>query len=280
VALVTRNGKTYCYLYKWHNGRAECRYRGSGDEAIMAQALADDNRRQRRAQAEIGDHHRQEYRIERARGQSLSTLVRVGLEARGFCRYSRNPWKRRTMKALPAPDLKSEAKQRLAAKRAEIREAIYNLVHRRADGAVQRLQALAREFPDVFESEVQSDVVRLARGILADKESATGGIKLRDDLLARMHLVSADFAGPDPSPARRLCADVVSFAWAEHWLLAIVVGGNRGDEQSHQASKRLQGAQQRLLSALRTHAQIERIETRRPRPAQHEAIDAVFKVIR
>jgi hypothetical protein len=276
VALVTRNGKTYCYLYKWHNGRAECRYRGSGDEAIMAQALDDDDRRQRRDRAEIDDHHRQEGRIERARGQSLSTLVRVGLEARGFVRYTRNPWKRR-MRALPAPSVNSAAKERLAAKRAEIREAIYNLVHIRADGAITRVQALARDFPDVFESEVQSDVVRLARGILADKQSGMGSSKLRDDLLARMHMVAADLAGPDPSPSRRLCAEVASFAWAETWMLAIVVGGNRGEEQSRQASTRLQGAQRRLLSALRTHAQIESIETRRVQP---EIVNATFKVIR
>jgi hypothetical protein len=279
VALVTRNGKTYCYLYKWHNGRAECRYRGSGDEAIMAQAIDDDDRRKRRDRAEIDDHHRQKGRIERARGQSLSTLVRVGLESRGFIRYSRNAWKRRTMKALPAPSVKSAAKERLAAKRAEIRKAIDDLVIRRADGAVQRLQALARESPDAFGDEVLNDVVRLARGILADKylASSWNGSKLRDDLLARMHMVAADLAGPDPSPSRRLCAEVASFAWAETWMLAIVVGGNRGEEQSHQASTRLQGAQRRLLSALRTHAQIESIETRRVQP---EIVNATFKVIR
>lgn len=284
MALVTHNGNTYNYVYMRVCEDVLRLYSASGHDALELQARDDENRRQRqetrRAQAEIEDHHRQAGRIEKDRGQSLATLVRVGLEAYGFARYSRNPWKRRLMRALPSPAVKT-AKKRLTAKiRAEIREAVDNLVHSRASGAIDRLQALARDFPDAFESEVKFDVVRLGRSILADKASADD-TKLRDDLLARMQLVSADLAGPNPSPALRLCAEVASFAWAETWLLAIVVGATAtgGTEQSLQASKRLQGAQRRLLAALRTHAQIRALEGERPRRERPKGVDAAFKVI-
>ncbi len=261
MALVTRNGRTYYYTCRRKNGRVKCEYRGSGELALFI-AILDNNEREcneeeRQAQAEVDDRQRQALEAEQARGKAITALVSLMLERSGFARYNRTCWKRRIMRSLPVPiATKGRDKKRITS---EIRQLVNDLVGGDR-GAVHRLQAIARDYPDVFSLEVECDVVEIARSGLADHEFSSE--KMRDDLIARMHLVAAELAGPNPSISRRLCAEVASFAWAEAWIVGAVAGANGFTVQSLQLSRRLQAAQKRLHSALRTHAQIVAIEQR------------------
>jgi hypothetical protein len=107
LALATQNGRTYYYVYKRRNRKVKRVYRGSGAFAVWVQTKDDWKRREledeRRHRAETDEEHRQALLVEQARGRAVTTLVRIGLEATGFIRYSRNPWKSRIMKSLSAP---------------------------------------------------------------------------------------------------------------------------------------------------------------------------------
>jgi hypothetical protein len=179
------------------------------------------------------------------------------------------------MRSLPsAIELKGASKKRLKAE-------ICQLVNELCMGdksTVHRLAAIARDYPADFADEVESNLPDTACASLANHEFETE--KFRDDLIARMHLVANELAGPSPSAARRMCAEVVSFAWGESWILTSLLGANGvAKQQSLQLSQRLSSAQKRFLSALRTHAQIAAIEERqrqRQRPGL-QVVDVEFK---
>jgi hypothetical protein len=275
MTLVIRNGRPYQYTCHRKNGRAKCLYRGSGEFAVWAQAMDDWERREleddRRQQAEIDEEHRQALLVEQARGRNVSNLVRIGLEANGFVRYSRNPWKNRVMRSLLGPASLARASKIQVS--IEIRQLIAALV-RGDQTVVSRLQTNARERPAMFADEVELDLVQLARRTLADREFTDS--KLRDDLITRMALVTGELAGDNPSVARRLCAEAAGFAWAETWVLNMTLGANGVQQQSPMASRRLSAAQSRLLKALKTHAQVEAALNRRLRRTQ-QTIDVEFR---
>ena len=78
-----------------------------------------------------------------------------------------------------------------------------------------------------------------------------------------MELITHDAAGENPSIARRLCAELVAFAWADHWIVAFSAAGkglqNHGDSIS---IKRRNASTRRFTLALKTLAQIEAAERR------------------
>ena len=80
-----------------------------------------------------------------------------------------------------------------------------------------------------------------------------------------MILVTADLAGPNPSTARRLCAEQASFCWAEVWILNCVVAGNGIANQSDQFARRMTAANRRLMLAMKTLSQIALIESKQPK---------------
>jgi uncharacterized membrane protein YidH (DUF202 family) len=273
MALIIRDGQTYCYLYKRVDGKIERWYRGSGTEAIEAQAIVDDNRCEREIARRANADQERARGVERARGERLFSLVSIGLAACGFVRYNRSAWKRRLMSTTPAKITTNAATNRL---RDEIRQLIHELVDGNAVDTVRRLQTIASSSPAVFADEVGSDLPKLAHSIAANCTFPGGGQK-RDDLIARMHLLAADLAGVDPSPARRLCAETAAFAWAETWALSMVVAGLPIDSRSSQIARRLDASQRRLLRAVRTCSEIETVEARRRRRQTAKVIDVGFR---
>jgi hypothetical protein len=99
--------------------------------------------------------------------------------------------------------------------------------------------------------------------VFAESESEA----TRDDLRAEVALLADELAGDNPTPARRLCAQVAAFAAAEHWYLCMHAADVRfhGKQGEPAAVRRRDGAQRRYLAALKTIAQIEAAERRRPR---------------
>jgi hypothetical protein len=278
MALEVRNGRTYYYVYKRRRGKVKRSYRGCGEFAVWLQEEADLDREERederRQRAEADKIHREALELERRRGNACTILVGFVLSTSGFARYKSGPWKRRIMRSLPGSiELKGTAKKRL---KAEIRRLVTDLFMG-DKSTVHRLAAIARDHPADFADEVECNLPDVARDALADHEFATEE-KYRDDLIARMHLVANELAGPSPSAARRMCAEVVSFAWGESWLLTNLLGANGvAKQQSLQLAQRLSSAQKRFLSALRTHAQIAAIEERRPRRTEQTIVDATFR---
>jgi hypothetical protein len=85
------------------------------------------------------------------------------------------------------------------------------------------------------------------------------------ELMARMALIAGELAGENPSPARRLTAEVAGFAYGEFWLLTLVAAHEGVASQSAQAVMRRTAAQRRYLQALKTVSQIAALE--RPKRA-------------
>jgi hypothetical protein len=95
MALVVRNGHTYVYQSIRRGGRVTSRYVGGG-AVLLALAAADAEDRER---AEAG---REELRRLREASRALDALAagvlaeaRRGLEAAGYHRQNRGPWRKR-----------------------------------------------------------------------------------------------------------------------------------------------------------------------------------------
>jgi hypothetical protein len=289
LALVMHNGYIYHYVYKRVNGTVLRLYSASGDEAQNLQAIDDDERRElaetRRVQTEIDDHHRHSGRIERRRRRSAKVLVSMVLESSGFVRYQRGNLKRRTMRALPVPVPKASAKleaRKLAAEliedeliAVEIRGLVKRLLHGN-DAVLPRLQEISRLHPGVFGAELFVDLPAIALHALA-KLVGNNNPKFSDGLVVAVRLQAYSLAGDDASPVKRKCAMWVAICEAQASALTAICGGSANT--SREQSRRLAAASREYTRSLKTLAEITRLETRRPRRVQPEAIDATFKIV-
>ncbi len=265
MALVTRNNRIYRYKCKRINGKVKKIYDGKADFAVWAEMLDEDDRQardeERKEQAELVQRERLACETERARGKAVASLVRLGLESQGFRQYNRSSWKRRQMSRLPATIPHKTDKKALAA---ETRRLVKAVVW---DGqsAVPRLQAIARDHPDVFADEVEIN----PRGGCPSYAGGSRVQERRQDASrlhgARLILVTADLAGPNPSIARRLCAEQAAFCWAEVWILNCVAAGNGITNQSDQFARRMTAANRRLMLAMKMISQIALIESKQPK---------------
>jgi hypothetical protein len=227
--------------------------------ALLAQEDAEEREERRREAQARREEQEQLYRAECDRGRTIGNLLTIALEAIGFTRYHRYPWTRRYMKPSDngAPH-----------NRDEIRRHMRELVKDIAAGdksAVRELRRLAGLHPDAMVLELGPYLDRMAA------EGIAMGVyqreKCRVDLVAHIALLADELAGPDPTPARRVCAQVAALASAEHFYLTMQAGlaGFAGHQGELPSVKRRSAAQRRLTSALRHLDQIGVAESKRRR---------------
>jgi hypothetical protein len=210
--------------------------------------------RRRRENRKTAETERNAYEIERRRGESLRTLTTIGLQSLGFVRYQRGYWTRRRMRTLPRPALTAEQEKGV---RAEIHNAV-DRVWNGEFGAAGELTRLADRHPEIVADSLCTDLAYHAQKRLLGEGDDRA--KQGRELMALMALIAAELAGENPSPARRLTAEVAGFAYGEFWLLTLVAAHEGVASQSAQAVKRRTAAQKRFLQAVKTVSQIAALE--------------------
>jgi hypothetical protein len=224
-------GQTYEWLQEQH--------------AAERQAREEARREARRLEAE----QRAAYHTEEAFGRLLDDAVAYALGRAGYSRISRGPWRRRApVKGIDAPEMTPEvlAEIKVAAKAARSGE--------KAD--LVKLRELGRLYPDAVIEATVGDPAELAKMAIFEQyrnaPAAGEGIDLK---LVRL---AEELAGPDPTPARKLCAQVASYAHCEYWL--IQMAATQHDWTSPYQVRRLDSAQSRYLKAIKTLAAVTRLE--------------------
>jgi len=84
----------------------------------------------------------------------------------------------------------------------------------------------------------------------------------QDRQLTQMNLMAVELAGPNPSPACRLAAEVCSFCYLEHWLATLFMAHGRMHKEHPLLAKRRSAAHRRFMTSLRTLTQIKVAEAR------------------
>jgi hypothetical protein len=259
------------------NGQVRTRYICSGEQATllweMDKLIAAERAEERAALLAERGKVDQAYKVERDRGKVIRLLVTIALEALGFIRHGRNPWRRRsTMSQLPAPTLSKLDEKAL---REKLRDAVDDAAFM-DPAAIETLRQYSRANPYAFATEFLCDIAQLARWALALAEypKKTGkdparAVEQQKETVARMNLMARELAGENPSPARQLCAQVIAFASYEHWSVTMQSASSRFlSDLDPRAGRRRNGAHKRLMTALRTFAQIEQAERPKSRMVQ------------
>lgn len=152
------------------------------------------------------------------------------------------------MQALPnpsAPPSRSEVK------------ALVEEVKAGKPASLNALRALAVYHPALVVEETHADLASLARTALMHA-TFKDDMVLREGLRVKLRLLAAELAGDNPSPARRLCVEAVAFAWGEHWWISTLVAANQHSTPAW--LRRQSGAHRRLMSSLKTLAQLTAAE--------------------
>jgi hypothetical protein len=148
---------------------------------------------------------------------------------------------------------------------AEVRKEIRALIRRVGDedkDALQELRQLASAYPDAMRKELSYSINHIAVYALAMVVFKDDG-EAQDGLVASIRLLADELAGADPTPARRICAEVASLAVHEHWhASSSVLSQNQGKPTVARCRTE---AQKRALRSLLTLSQIEKAERRRAR---------------
>lgn len=253
---VRVNGKVTTLHYDGFLGRlVEMDDLGRREEAAEIRQEA----RQREAE------QREAYRDEQARGRLIRDLVAVGCELAGFSRYSRGRWRKRRMQALPTQPLSPDD---LAKVKAEIRQVLDDCKAGNPD-ALARLRKLGADHPDLVINATSADLFTLAVQALLKRCCGDPDPKkaaFEEVIKLRIRSLTAELAGENPSPIRRLCARAAAYADLEFWLAQMVATNSK--PFSPALDRRLNSAHKRYLAALKTLAQISRLEQPRPRPVQ------------
>jgi hypothetical protein len=258
MAIVERNGRIYKYKYKRINGKVKRIYDGKGDAALFGGLLEQEAIEEREDERQrLQQWHAEQdelYRAEAQRGRGVLAVMTITLEGLGFRRYSRNPWKRRQMKALPDKTAKKPA--------AGIEALMPDLLERIFEGDSEALET-ARKLIEAHPQEVINSIMYYIER-LAEAEYACGEVPNdvdgRRDTVATMRLTAAELAGEKPSAAVRLCASAVAFSWIEHWALNMRAGIKRLQDDPVTIRRR-NAAHKRFMIGLRTLAQIRRAES-------------------
>jgi hypothetical protein len=250
-----RDGKYWQQSIR-RDGAATTRYLGKGEwgaaRAEMEMVERGRTAAERIAAAEADDAARRLLAREEARGAATRRAVAVILEPMGLVRYSRNPWRRRAMRSIQGPRGKSPAPQRVAALMRRVRAG--------KEGALPELAALAKVHPKAVAEAAATDLVRCARGMLADLLAGRGRDKAASVAMeARLDVIEAELAPAGSGAATRLLAAVVAHCWAEHWAITAACSKLLGSTAPGDL-RRQYAALRRYLAALRSYAQVERLE--------------------
>jgi hypothetical protein len=141
--------------------------------------------------------------------------------------------------------------------------ALVKMVRRGDESAVDTLKKLVQDHPTWAAKEFSFDHARTARLSIAVQEFANTPDQA-NSLFAKMQLIISELVDENASPARRMCAELVSYCWAEHWVLSTLAAVNGVNKRPMDDIRRRTAAHRRLALSLRTLAQIETAE-RRPR---------------
>jgi hypothetical protein len=238
--------------------RVTSRYVASGEDAPLFAALAAQERRERAEAQALAAEQRRLYDAETARGSSVQALMATGLQALGFRRWNRTRWRRR-MKALACPLPASPPRKPT---RHEAR-ALMRQVADDVPGALAQWRELVRAYPEVAVDAACSNLYELAIYALGKHEFKTRECA-QDGLAVKLRQLQADLAGEDAPPALRLTAQVVAFAWADHWILSTASAMHGVQLDDPWTVRRRNAACKRLLAAIKTHEQIRALHGRGP----------------
>jgi hypothetical protein len=254
--------RIYYQRTRRQNGRRWSEYYGKNSEHVAAEHAAERRAREEalREARECDRRHRAALRVEEGLGLLLDDLVTRELGRAGYSRLGRGPWRwRRSMKAMeeqpsPTPEERAAAVAMI--------DAAVAAVQAGEKGAMTRLRELGAQYPGAVISATLGDTASIARiALLKQFERHPGTMEGTAMMLDRL---AAELAGPDPSPAKRLCAQVAAFNHVEHWLIRATA--TQKDWSSPAQIRRLDSAHGRYLKAIRTLAAIGRLEKVRPRP--------------
>jgi hypothetical protein len=249
------------YYYKTERVGGKVTTRYFGRNPIIAELDRERREEKLEEQAAINAHRDEQARLlreDQSRWQATHTLLTLTLEAWGFTRYSRNPWKRRRMNEIQTIDNADNT-----ALRKQFRSLVKRVVRGDAD-AVRELQAFSMAHPKEMARSVVFNVDKLAMQTLASTEYTQDG-SWAEQFYAKMECVAFELAGENPTVPRLLCAQAAAFAWAEHWRQSMLSAATRGGERSKEQIRRQDAAHKRLMVSLRTLSQIAKAEAAIPR---------------
>jgi hypothetical protein len=215
--------------------------------------------------------HDQEHTQERRKSlRAIGSLAQLVIECWGFRRYRRGPWKRKVMRVLPGPSNSVNESQRLALAIRRLADALVA----GDDSALAPLQRLSRLHPAAFAGEIGWNLTDLAHDALATSFAGDNNRRYTN-MRVHLKLASAALAGDNPSPAMQCCASWVAIMQAH----ASIAAANSATEE--RGAHLLGTVSREYMHAVKTMAQIEALETRRPRRGRPKVktIDAEFKII-
>jgi hypothetical protein len=164
------------------------------------------------------------------------------------------------MDQLPPQSLTPAERTRIES---DVREAIWD-AQAGKDGALARLRQLGAEHPQIVIELTRADLANLAALALVNRHADRPQLApLREGILLRFEQHAAELAGPNPSAARRLVAARAAYSETEAWILAMTAAGTSNPAMT----ARLDAADRRPMLAMKTLAQIQRLESRTPMSA-------------
>jgi hypothetical protein len=252
-------GRGYYQRSVRQGGRVATLHYGSGAPAV-AVAILDDEARRARLEARaaalaIAEEQHRLLGVEQARGVAIRRMLAIVLEASGFVRYARNPWRRRAMNRRLELALGGDVGP--PPSEAEVR-ALALEVRQKQPGALERFAELAQRHPVAVARHTAVDLARVARMTFA-KASAGPNADVAIGLEAKMEVMLAELAGEAPPPSVRLASEVVCFAWGEFWSLS-AVAAHRGERSPPASEARRSAAQRRFLTSLRVYQRLVQLE--------------------
>jgi hypothetical protein len=126
-------------------------------------------------------------------------------------------------------------------------------------GALGDLYRLALAHPAAVVKATHADLVSLATEILVGTMTKDDGA-LYEGIQARLRMLITELSGDAPSPVRKLCVEAVAYAWCDHWNVSTLVAANPHHALAPEWVRRQQAAHRRLMTSLRTLAQIAAVE--------------------
>jgi hypothetical protein len=186
---------------------------------------------------------------EAIRGRGIRRSAEAVLFGLGYRRPRRGRWRRRRMGRgdieVTAPPPSRDIL------------ALYERARAGEDGALAAFTALAREHPRPVAQATGASLQRAARRVLADQVAKDPAI--RAAFVARVEALEAELIPDGCGIATKLLASVVAQAHNEWWALC-AAGAKRLTSAGPAELRREHAALRRYLGALRSYAQIERLE--------------------
>jgi hypothetical protein len=142
--------------------------------------------------------------------------------------------------------------------------ALIKEVKAKVPGALKELREIALSHPELIVKETYGDLVKIAMGS-AIHCTFKDDDALQECLRAQIRLKIAELAGENPSPICKVVVEAAVIDWVVWWRVSALIEANPNLQLSGAWLRRQNAAHRRLMSSLKTLAQIEAAE--RPRHA-------------